>query len=67
MPGWSSEKSSGALTKFAPQSAEIDLSKYENVEELEALGADRLKAALLTLGLKCGGFVLLVKTEQKYC
>uniref|UniRef100_A0A914H1A5 Matrin-type domain-containing protein n=1 Tax=Globodera rostochiensis TaxID=31243 RepID=A0A914H1A5_GLORO len=55
--GWSNEKSSGALTKFAPSSAEVDLSNFNSSEELEELGADRLKAALLALGLKCGGTV----------
>ncbi|KAL3095388.1 hypothetical protein niasHS_007487 [Heterodera schachtii] len=57
MIGWSNEKPSGAMTKFAQPSAEIDLSNFNSLEELEELGADRLKAALIELGLKCGGTV----------
>ena len=30
-------------------------SPYQNAEELASLGLDRLKSALIALGLKCGG------------
>ena len=33
----------------------LDLESYNSKEELVALGLDRLKAALLFLGMKCGG------------
>ena len=33
----------------------LDMKSYENVKQLEKLGADVLKAALTALGLKCGG------------
>lgn len=33
----------------------LDLNKYQSQEELEALGLDVLKSALMALGLKCGG------------
>lgn len=33
----------------------LDLSKYGSQEELEGLGLDRLKAALMAMELKCGG------------
>jgi hypothetical protein len=33
----------------------LDLGEFETVEQLEAVGADRLKSALLAVGLKCGG------------
>jgi Replication stress response SDE2 C-terminal len=33
----------------------IDLDQYDSVEALAALGMDRLKAGLVTAGLKCGG------------
>ena len=32
-----------------------DLDKYESTDELEKLGLDRLKGALMAMGLKCGG------------
>ncbi len=35
-------------------SERFDVSKYSNPAELEALGLDALKAALMSLGLKCG-------------
>ena len=31
------------------------ISPYQNAEELASLGLDRLKSALIALGLKCGG------------
>uniref|UniRef100_A0A7E4V540 Matrin-type domain-containing protein n=1 Tax=Panagrellus redivivus TaxID=6233 RepID=A0A7E4V540_PANRE len=48
-PGWEPEKS----TTVNPEA--LDLSMYNSVEDLEALGLDRLKKALLALNLKCGG------------
>ena len=33
----------------------VDLSKYESAEELVSVGGERLKHALQSLGLKCGG------------
>lgn len=33
----------------------LDLDAFDSADELEVLGADRLKAALAALGLKCGG------------
>jgi hypothetical protein len=39
--------------------AHLDLSAFSSWEELASLGLDRLKSALMALGLKCGGYVLL--------
>ena len=50
-PGWPKETSS-ALTHAA---AHLDLSAFSSCEDLASLGLDRLKSALLALGLKCGG------------
>ncbi|XKL61992.1 hypothetical protein PGB90_001825 [Kerria lacca] len=50
-PGWQKE-SGGALTNVG---AHLDLSAFSSWEELASLGLDRLKSALLALGLKCGG------------
>ena len=33
----------------------LDLSAFSSWEELASLGLDRLKSALMALGLKCGG------------
>jgi Replication stress response SDE2 C-terminal/Silencing defective 2 N-terminal ubiquitin domain/SPRY domain len=33
----------------------LDLNDYESVEQLELLGLDRLKGALMAIGVKCGG------------
>lgn len=49
--GWPKE-TSGALTKSG---AYLDLSGYSSWAELSSLGLDRLKSALMALGLKCGG------------
>lgn len=38
--------------------AHLDLSAFSSPEELMSLGLDRLKSALMALGLKCGGYVL---------
>ncbi|VDM52614.1 unnamed protein product [Angiostrongylus costaricensis] len=43
------------LFDFTIIQATIDISAYSSPFELESLGLDRLKAALMTLGLKCGG------------
>ena len=50
-PGWPKE-TGGAL---AHTGAHLDLSAFSSPEELASLGLDRLKSALLALGLKCGG------------
>lgn len=52
-PGWPKE-STGALTHTG---AYLDLSPFNFAEELKGLGLDRLKSALLALGLKCGGTI----------
>lgn len=50
-PGWPKVAES-ALTSVG---AHLDLSAFSSWEELASLGLDRLKSALLALGLKCGG------------
>lgn len=50
-PGWAKEATS-ALTHAG---AHLDLSAFSSSEELASLGLDRLKSALMALGLKCGG------------
>ncbi|CAG0882889.1 unnamed protein product [Darwinula stevensoni] len=50
-PGWPKE-TGGAL---AHTGAHLDLSAFGTWEELASLGLDRLKSALMALGLKCGG------------
>ncbi|XP_026485324.1 splicing factor 3A subunit 3 [Vanessa tameamea] len=50
-PGWPKE-TGGALTNVG---AHLDLSAFFSWEELASLGLDRLKSALMALGLKCGG------------
>ncbi|CAB9496398.1 RING finger and SPRY domain-containing protein 1 [Seminavis robusta] len=43
-------------TKKAPIKVEaLDLAKFESVAALEELGLDRLKGALMAIGVKCGG------------
>ena len=49
--GWPKE-TGGALTHTG---AHLDLSAFMSPEELANLGLDRLKSALMALGLKCGG------------
>ncbi|KAF8786508.1 Replication stress response regulator SDE2 like protein [Argiope bruennichi] len=39
------------------QIEDVDLMSYESASELEQLGLDRLKVALMTRGLKCGGTI----------
>lgn len=51
MLGWPKEAGS-ALTHAG---AHLDLSAFSTWEELASLGLDRLKSALMALGLKCGG------------
>jgi len=51
-PGWPKERPGGAL---AHTGAHLDLSAFSSPEELASLGLDRLKSALMALGLKCGG------------
>ncbi|KAI6205897.1 hypothetical protein M3Y94_00844400 [Aphelenchoides besseyi] len=55
MPGWVKDKTAGALT--ANPIAPLDVNEFESVEQLEAVGADRLKSTLIAAGLKCGGTV----------
>lgn len=50
-PGWGKEASSA----LAHSGAHLDLSAFSSWEELASLGLDRLKSALMALGLKCGG------------
>ncbi|KAL8599099.1 Splicing factor 3A subunit 3 [Nucella lapillus] len=51
VPGWPKE-ATGALTHAG---AHLDLSAFSSWEELASLGLDRLKSALMALGVKCGG------------
>jgi splicing factor 3A subunit 3 len=52
-PGWSqSKETESALSNTG---APLDLSAFTSWEELASLGLDRLKSALMALGLKCGG------------
>ena len=46
------KESGGALMNMG---AHLDLSAFSSWQELASLGLDRLKSALLALGLKCGG------------
>ncbi|RWS17101.1 Splicing factor 3A subunit 3-like protein [Dinothrombium tinctorium] len=46
------KETSSALTHSG---AHLDLSAFSSWEELASLGLDRLKSALMALGLKCGG------------
>jgi len=50
-PGWPKE----AMGALAHTGAHLDLSAFTSWEELASLGLDRLKSALMALGLKCGG------------
>jgi splicing factor 3A subunit 3 len=40
---------------LANAGAALDISAFSSCEELASLGLDRLKSALIALGLKCGG------------
>lgn len=50
-PGWPKT----AESALASIGAHLDLSAFSSWEELASLGLDRLKSALMALGLKCGG------------
>lgn len=50
-----SQKETGSA--LANVGAHLELSAFSSWEELASLGLDRLKSALMALGLKCGGFV----------
>ncbi|GAA56370.1 splicing factor 3A subunit 3 [Clonorchis sinensis] len=50
-PGWGRE----AAPALSHGGAHLDLTAFTTWEELASLGLDRLKSALLALGLKCGG------------
>jgi len=50
-PGWPKDTSSA----LANVGAHLDLYAFSSWEELASLGLDRLKSALMALGLKCGG------------
>jgi len=52
-PGWARE----TVGAMAHSGAHLDLSAFSSAEELATLGLDRLKSALIALGLKCGGTV----------
>lgn len=49
--GWPKEQESA----LANTGAHLDLSAFSSWEELASLGLDRLKSALVALGIKCGG------------
>ena len=54
------EKKEKAKSDPTPQAVVVeplDLDKYGSVHELEKLGLERLKGALMAIGLKCGGTV----------
>jgi splicing factor 3A subunit 3 len=55
-PGWEDRGlgTTPAATSSASASG-VDLDAFDSVEELESIGAERLKEALTALGLKCGG------------
>ena len=50
-PGWPKQHESA----MANDGAHLDLSAFSAWEELASLGLDRLKSALIALGIKCGG------------
>lgn len=51
----SSNCSSSNSKEVSKDSETLDLMSFNSVEELETLGLDRLKSALLSLNMKCGG------------
>nr|CAG4643094.1 EOG090X03G1 [Ilyocryptus agilis] len=51
-PGWPKETTGSALSNTG---APLDLSGFSSWQELASLGLDRLKSALMALGVKCGG------------
>lgn len=50
-PGWPKE----AGSVLSSSGAVLDLSGFSSEEEVASLGLDRLKTALMAVGLKCGG------------
>ena len=64
-PGWTGvggagngDKSGGSevpSSALSHSGAHLDLTPFRQPEELASLGLDRLKSALMALGLKCGG------------
>ena len=50
-PGWQKKEQESALSNTG---APLDLSAFTSWEELASLGLDRLKSALMAMGLKCG-------------
>ena len=54
IPGWKSKVANGNHSN-GMTSQPLRLGMFNSVEELEALGLDRLKQSLEALGLKCGG------------
>ncbi|KAL5971812.1 Splicing factor 3A subunit 3 [Taenia solium] len=57
-PGWGTGGSGSGGTAapvLSRAGAHLDLTPFRQAEELASLGLDRLKSALLALGLKCGG------------
>ncbi|PRW61113.1 splicing factor 3A subunit 3 [Chlorella sorokiniana] len=55
--GWEDrgEGGSGAAAAADGSSGALDLDAFDSADELEMLGAERLKEALSALGMKCGG------------
>ncbi|VDN08022.1 unnamed protein product [Thelazia callipaeda] len=51
VPGWNKDQH----TVLVDSAAHLDLSSFETAADLETLGLDRLKSALIALDLKCGG------------
>jgi len=51
VPGWNRVLAKPTNAGHVP----FDLSTFNSLEELESIGTDQLKSALLTLNLKCGG------------
>lgn len=49
---WLQKETGSALANVG---AHLELSAFSSWEELASLGLDRLKSALMALGLKCGG------------
>ena len=52
---------------MAHTGAHLDLSAFSSPEELSTLGLDRLKSALIALGLKCGGTLQVGSADTADC
>ena len=52
---------------MAHTGAHLDLSAFSSPEELSTLGLDRLKSALIALGLKCGGTLQVGSADTGGC